>query len=116
MKKSELKDIIAEVIKQEFTGYSNRIGKTTGGTSKEISQILTKIAKGEPSNSTFNKNLKETDEKEYNIEYAYRYGKEGDDTDFDTIKVKATSESEAIEKAKQEAKRLAIQSSFKVKK
>jgi hypothetical protein len=116
MKKSELKDIIAEVIKQEFTGYSNRIGKTKGGTSNEFSQILTKIAKGEPSKTTSNQNLKEADEKEYKVEYAYRYGKEGDDTDFETIKVKASSESEAIEKAKQEAKRLAIQSSFKVKK
>jgi hypothetical protein len=56
-----------------------------------------------------------TEEKTYEVEYSYRYGKDGDDTDFDTIEVKATSEKEAIEKAKEKSPRLSIQSSFKAK-
>lgn len=55
------------------------------------------------------------EEKTYEVEYSYRYGKYGDDTDFDTIEVKATSEKEAIEKAKEKAPRLSIRSSFKAK-
>jgi len=56
-----------------------------------------------------------TEEKTYEVEYSYRYGKDGDDTDFDTIEVKATSETDAIKKAKEKARRLSIQSSFKAK-
>lgn len=42
MKKSELKELVREAMK----GYSPQIGKTSGGTSDEFMQILTKIAKG----------------------------------------------------------------------
>lgn len=56
-----------------------------------------------------------TEEKTYEVEYWYRYGKDGDDKDSDTIEVKATSEADAIKKAKEKARRLAIQSSFKAK-
>ena len=56
-----------------------------------------------------------TEEKTYEVEYSYRYGKDGDDTDFDTIEVKATSEADAVKKAKEKARRLSIQSSFKAK-
>ncbi len=56
-----------------------------------------------------------TEEQTYEVEYSYRYGKDGDDTDFDTIEVKATSETDAIKKAKEKARRLSIQSSFKAK-
>jgi hypothetical protein len=55
-------------------------------------------------------------EKEYEVEYWYRFGKYGDDEDNEVIKVKAPSEKEAIEKAKKEARKNAIASSFKVKK
>jgi hypothetical protein len=134
MKKSELR----QIIKEELQGFSKYVGKTKGGTTDDFRNILTKIAKGqdgdkyqgdpEKGNKILDKAnpenvarilkgekpVYESKEKEYKIEYAYRYGKDGDDTDFDIIKIKATSESEAIKKAKQEARRLAIQSSFKV--
>jgi len=58
--------------------------------------------------------LKEsTEEKTYTVDYWYRYG--NDDKEMDDIEVKATSEEEAIKKAKEKAKRGAIQSSFKAK-
>jgi hypothetical protein len=110
MTKTELK----QLIKEEIQGYSKFLGKTKGLTSDELTRILTKIAKGEPSEPS--SDIKENEEKEYEVEYAYRYGKDGDETDFDTIKIKASSSSEAIEKAKQQARRLAIQSSFEIKK
>ena len=44
MKKSELRELIKEVI----GGYSKYTGKTKGGTSDEFMQILTKIAKERP--------------------------------------------------------------------
>jgi hypothetical protein len=56
-----------------------------------------------------------TEEKTYEVEYWYRYGKDGDDKDSDTIEVKATSEEDAIKKAKEKARRLSISSSFKAK-
>lgn len=58
--------------------------------------------------------LKEsTEEKTYTVDYWYRYG--ADDKEMDDIEVKAVSEEEAIKKAKEKAKRGAIQSSFKAK-
>jgi hypothetical protein len=116
MTKTELKQTIKEVIQEELKGYSQYTpgGVTKGGTTDDFRQILTKIAKGEPPKSS--SDIKENEGKEYEVEYAYRYGKDGDETDFDIIKVKASSPSEAIEKAKQQARRLAIQSSFEIKK
>lgn len=96
MKKSELR----QIIKEEIQGYSKYIGKTKGLTSDELSQILTKIALG--------------DEEEYTVEYWYRY--DDNEKDWDEIKVKAHSESKAIEKAKQQARKGAIPSTFKIKK
>jgi len=54
-----------------------------------------------------------TEEKTYEVEYWYRYG--DDEKDYDSIEVKAVSEAEAIKKAKEKARRLSIQSSFKAK-
>lgn len=60
--------------------------------------------------------LKEnTEEKTYEVNYWYRYGKDGDEKEQDDIEVKASSESEAIKKAKDKARKGAISSSFEVK-
>ena len=58
----------------------------------------------------------EGEEKEYTVNYWYRFGKYGDDKEMDDIKVMASSESEAIEKAKQGARKGAMSSSFEIKK
>jgi hypothetical protein len=58
----------------------------------------------------------EGEEKEYTVNYWYRFGKYGDDKDWDDIKVKASSEAEAIEKAKQQARKGAMSSSFEIRK
>ncbi len=57
--------------------------------------------------------LKEsTEEKTYTVDYWYRYG---DEKEMDDIEVKATSEAEAIKKAKEKARKGAIDSSFEAK-
>jgi len=57
--------------------------------------------------------LKEsTEEKTYTVDYWYRYG---DEKEMDDIEVKATSEAEAIKKAKDKARKGAIDSSFEAK-
>jgi len=58
-------------------------------------------------------NLKEGEEKTYEVTYFYRFGKYGDDKEIEDVKVQATSEAEAIEKVKETARRGAIQSSFR---
>jgi len=52
-------------------------------------------------------------EKEYIVDYWYRYG---EDKEMDDIKVKASSEEEAIIKAKQSARKGAMSSSFEIRK
>ena len=57
-------------------------------------------------------------EKEYEVEYWFRFGKSGDEKDNDVIKVMApvnASDDEIIKRAKEEARRNYINSSFKVK-
>jgi len=57
-------------------------------------------------------------EKEYEVEYWFRFGKSGDEKDNDTVKVMApvnASDDDIIKKAKEEAQRNYINSSFKVK-
>ena len=56
----------------------------------------------------------EAEEKEYEVGYWYRSGKYGDDKDYEVWKGKASSEEEAIKKAKEDAPRSAY--SFKVAK
>ena len=114
MAKLKLKNILSEIIKEELQGYSKYIGKTKGLTSDELSQILTKIAKDTPEEKE--ENITEAEEKEYTVDYWYRYGKDGDDKEMDDIKVKASSETEAIEKAKQQARKGAMSSSFEIRK
>jgi hypothetical protein len=62
------------------------------------------------------KPMKEGEEKEYTVDYWYRYGKDGDDKEMDDITVKASSEEEAIKKAKEGARRGAMSSSFEIRK
>ena len=56
----------------------------------------------------------EGEEKEYTVYYWYRYG--DNEKDWIDVKVKASSEAEAIEKAKQGARKGAMSSSFEIKK
>jgi hypothetical protein len=58
----------------------------------------------------------EEEEKEYIVDYWYRFGKYGDDKEMDDITVKASSEAEALEKAKEGARRGAMSSSFTIRK
>jgi hypothetical protein len=62
--------------------------------------------------------LKEAEEKTYTVDYWYRYtpkGSEDQEKEMDDIEVKATSEAEAIKKAKEKARSGAIESSFEAK-
>jgi len=114
MTKSELKEIIRETILTEMEGNSKYYpgGKTPGLTKKVMDTILLNIAKGTDAPE---KEIKEGEEKTYEVTYWYRFGKYGDDKDYDDIIVKASSEAEAIEKAKQQARKGAMQSSFEAK-
>jgi hypothetical protein len=110
----------------EITGYSlEREPNTPEDQSSLLTRIyhnkksgkyyIKQIGDGEGDN-VFGNALKESEEKEYTVDYWYRYGKDGDDKEMDDIKVKASSESEAIEKAKQGARKGAISSSFEIRK
>jgi hypothetical protein len=85
---------------EDLEGHSKYIGKTKGLTPEELDTILTIIAKGEDNNQ-----IDESQENEYTVEYWYRWG--GDEKDFGTINIKASSEEEAIKKAEREAPRTA---------
>ena len=112
MTKSELKEIIRETILTEMEGNSKYYpgGKTPGLTKKVMDTILLNIAKGTDASE---KEIKEGEEKTYEVTYFYRFGKYGDDKEIEDVKVQATSEAEAIEKVKETARRGAIQSSFR---
>lgn len=103
MKKSELRNLIREEIQ-------NVLSENEFDTAMD--KFKEKVGFKAPDPSV--KNVMR--EKEYEVEYFYRFGKYGDEKDNDVIKVKASSEEEAIEKAKKEAKRNSIASTFKVKK
>jgi hypothetical protein len=91
---------IQRVLSEEIEGYSNIIGKTKGLTPEELNTILTIIAKGEDNNQ-----IDESQENEYTVEYWYRWG--DNEKDFGTINIKASSEEEALQKAKNQAPRTA---------
>jgi hypothetical protein len=79
---------------------------------------LTESKKLNMSNIKLNDILKDilaesTEEQTYEVKYWYRYG--DDEKDYDSIEVKAVSEAEAIKKAKEKARRGAMQSSFEAK-
>jgi hypothetical protein len=111
MTKTELREVIKSVVCEELKGYTKdpETGKfitTKGGTSKEYSDILTRIAKGVDK-------LDEGEEKTYEV--TYYITKNDDDLDYDET-VKATSEADAISKVKANAPRNARAFSAKLKK
>jgi hypothetical protein len=106
MSKLKLKNILSELLKE--------MGETHP-VHKDINDKLMQIAK-RGSEDEKEENITEAEEKEYTVNYWYRFGKYGDDKDWDDITVKASSEAEAIEKAKQGARKGAMSSSFEIKK
>jgi hypothetical protein len=135
MSKIKLKAIVSEIIKEMIEinpvhqkindklmqiakrGFDAEEEETYKGDADKGNKILDKanpdnvaaILRGE-------KPMNEGEEKEYTVDYWYRYGKDGDDDEMDDIKVKATSEEEAIKKAKEGARKGAVSSTFKVRK
>ena len=135
MSKIKLKSIVSEIIKEMIDthpvhknindklmqiakrGFDAEEREMYKGDADKGNRILDKanpdnvaaILRGE-------KPMKEGEEKEYTVDYWYRYGKDGDDKEMDDIKVMASSEAEALEKAKQQARRGAMSSSFEIRK
>ena len=109
MSKLKLKNILSELLKE--MGETHPIHK-------KINDKLMQIAKrgSEDEEDEKEESITEAEEKEYTVNYWYRYGKYGDDKEWDDIKVMASSEAEAIEKAKQGARKGAMSSSFEIKK
>lgn len=109
MSKIKLKSIVSEIIKEMVDTHPIH---------KKINDKLMQIAKrgSESEEDEKEESITEAEEKEYTVNYWYRFGKYGDDKDYDDIKVMASSETEAIEKAKQQARRGAMSSSFEIKK
>lgn len=109
MNKLKLKNILSELLKE--MGETHPIHK-------KINDKLMQIAKrgSEDEEDEKEESITEAEEKEYTVNYWYRYGKYGDDKEWDDIKVMASSEAEAIEKAKQGARKGAMSSSFEIKK
>jgi hypothetical protein len=135
MSKIKLKSIVSEIIKEMIDvhpihqkinnklmqiarrGFESDDDEKYAGDADNGNKILDKanpdnvaaILRGE-------KPMKEGEEKEYTVDYWYRFGKDGDDKDYDDITVKASSEEEAIKKAKEGARRGAMSSSFEIRK
>jgi len=111
MSKLKLKNILSELLKE--------MGETHP-VHKNINDKLLQIAKrGSEDEKEEKEEIKEGEEQEYTVDYWYRYIPKGSDDlekEMDDIKVKASSESEAIEKAKQLAKKGAMSSSFEIRK
>jgi hypothetical protein len=135
MSKIKLKSIVSEIIKEMIDthpvhknindklmqiakrGFDAEEREMYKGDADKGNKILDKanpknvaaILRGE-------KPMNEGEEKEYTVDYWYRYGKDGDEKDMDDITVKASSEEEAIKKAKEGARRGAMSSSFEIRK
>ena len=135
MNRIKLKSIVSEIIKEMIEvnpvhqkindklmqiakrGFDAEEEETYKGDADKGNKILDKanpdnvaaILRGE-------KPMNEGEEKEYTVDYWYRYGKDGDEKDMDDITVKASSEEEAIKKAKEGARRGAMSSSFEIRK
>jgi hypothetical protein len=128
MKLSELKQLIKEEIQAALNENTPRTSVRYNGIDYEVIEdygTAVKVKMGSKVRTLNNSQLtqsvekekkyssvKEAEEKEYKVEYWYRFGKYGDDEDYEVVKVMATSEEEAIEKAKQEARRASYK--FKV--
>jgi hypothetical protein len=135
MSKIKLKAIVSEIIKEMIDvhpihqkinnklmqiarrGFESDDDEKYAGDADKGNKILDKanpdnvaaILRGE-------KPMKEGEEQEYVVDYWYRFGKYGDDKEMDDITVKASSEAEALEKAKEGARRGAMSSSFTIRK
>lgn len=108
----KINDKLMQIAKRGFDAEERETGDPKKGNAildKANPDNVARIMKGE-------KPIYETEEKEYTVDYWYRYGKYGDDKEMDDIKVKASSEAEAIEKAKQQARKGAMSSSFEIRK
>lgn len=108
----KINDKLMQIAKRGFDAEERETGDPKKGNAildKANPDNVARIMKGE-------KPIYEIEEKEYTVDYWYRYGKYGDDKEMDDIKVKASSETEAIEKAKQQARKGAISSSFEIRK
>ena len=108
----KINDKLIQIAKRGFDAEERETGDPKKGNAildKANPDNVARIMKGE-------KPIYETEEKEYTVDYWYRYGKYGDDKEMDDIKVKASSEAEAIEKAKQQARKGAMSSSFEIRK
>lgn len=108
----KINDKLMQIAKRGFDAEERETGDPKKGNAildKANPDNVARIMKGE-------KPIYETEEKEYTVDYWYRYGKDGDDKEMDDIKVKASSEAEAIEKAKQQARKGAMSSSFEIRK
>lgn len=106
MSKLKLKNILSELLKE--------MGETHP-VHKDINDKLLQIAKrGSEDEKEEKEEIKEGEEQEYTVYYWYRYG--DNEKDWIDVKVKASSEAEAIEKAKQGARKGAMSSSFEIRK
>jgi len=103
MKHSDLKNIIKEEIRNVLEN-------------EDPINVGMKKAIGFESPSGPSKNkIVSAKEKKYEVSYWYRHGKHGDEKDIDTFEVMATTEEEAIKKAKESRRVPRSASSFKAK-
>ncbi len=104
MKRSDLKKIIKEEIRSVLENEVH---------DKMMQTLKDKIGFKPKTGPSRNK-IVPAEEKEYSVQYWYRYGRNADEQDPEIVKVMATTEEEAIKKAKEKAPRSAIESSFKI--
>ena len=102
MKRSDLKNIIKEEIRSVLENED------------PINIGMKKAIGFEPRTGPSRNKIVPAEEKEYSVQYWYRYGKNADEQDPEIVKIMATTEEEAIKKAKEKAPRSAIGSSFKI--
>ena len=107
MSKLKLKNILSELLKE--MGETHPIHKKIND---KLMQIVKRGSESEEDEKE--ESITEAEEKEYTVYYWYRYG--DNEKDWIDVKVKASSETEAIEKAKQGARKGAMSSSFEIKK
>jgi hypothetical protein len=105
MKRLDLKNIIKEEIRNVLENED------------PINIGMKKAIGFEPRTGPSKNKIVPAKEQEYEVSYWYRHGKDGDEKDYDSIKVMATTEEEAIKKAKENRRvpRGRIDSSFKAR-
>ena len=111
------KDINDKLLQIAKRGFESEEDERYVGDADKGNKILDKANKKNVDamiKGTYKMKEGEGEEKEYTVYYWYRYG--DNEKDWIDIKVKASSESEAIEKAKQLAKKGAMSSSFEIRK